>query len=60
MNEEALLNITFDRFAHDKLAHRLAEDEFTEIQDGNNFYLVPKPIFLSSTEILYKVFCTLN
>ena len=36
------------------------EDEFTEIWNGNNFYLVQKPNFLSSTEILYKVFCTLN
>lgn len=51
MNKEALLDITHDR---------LAEDEFTEIQEGNNFYLTSKPNFLSSTEILYKVFCTSN
>ena len=43
--------------------NRLAEydsmnDDFTEIQDGNNFYLKPKPSFLCSDEILYKVFCT--
>lgn len=51
MNEEALLDLTHDR---------LTEDEFTEILVGNNFYLTPKPNFLSLTEILYKVFCTSN
>lgn len=66
MNEEELLNLTFDMLTHDRLAEYDStnddsiNDDFTEIQDGNNFYLIPKPNFLSSDEILYKVFCTSN
>lgn len=61
MNEEELLNLTFDMLTHDRLAeYDSINDDSTEIQDGNNFYLMPKPNFLSSDEILYKVFCTSN
>lgn len=61
MNEEALLNIIFDSLSHDRLEDDdFIEDEFTEIRDGNNFYLMPKSNFPSSDEILYKVFCTSN
>lgn len=41
----------------DKKECDFINDDFTEIQDENNFCLVSKP---NTDEILYKVFCTSN